>query len=92
MLFRSGDFEGTEIVQLYVQDKVGSVTRPIKELKRFDRITLSPGEKQNINFSLPVKELAFWNLDMEKVVEPGDFVLMVGPNSKDLMTKKFVVE
>ena len=87
-----GDFEGTEIVQLYVQDKVGSVTRPIKELKRFDRITLSPGEKQNINFSLPVKELAFWNLDMEKVVEPGDFVLMVGPNSKDLMTKKFVVE
>lgn len=81
-LENTGKYEGTEVAQLYVQDKVGSVTRPVKELKRFTRVTLKPGEKRNITFELPVSELAFWNIDMEKVVEPGDFALWVAPDSQ----------
>lgn len=80
-LKNTGKYEGTEIAQLYVQDKFGSVTRPVKELKRFDRITLKPGETKKVTFTLPIEELAFWNLDMKKVVEPGDFVLWAAPNS-----------
>ena len=74
-LENTGNYEGTEIAQLYIQDKVGSVTRPVKELKRFTRITLKPGEKKNISFDLPISELAFWNIDMQHVVEAGDFNL-----------------
>lgn len=81
-LENTGKYEGTEVAQLYVQDKVGSVTRPVKELKRFTRVTLKPGEKKNISFELPVSELAFWNIDMVKTVEPGDFGLWVGPDSR----------
>lgn len=81
-LENTGNYEGTEIAQLYVQDKVGSVTRPVKELKRFSRITLKPGEKKNVSFELPVSELAFWNIDMKHVVEAGDFNLWVAPDSQ----------
>lgn len=81
-LENTGNYEGTEIAQLYVQDKVGSVTRPVKELKRFTRITLKPGEKKNISFELPISELAFWNIDMQHVVEAGDFNLWVAPDSQ----------
>lgn len=81
-LENTGNYEGTEITQLYVQDKVGSVTRPVKELKRFTRITLKPGEKKNISFELPISELAFWNIDMQHVVEAGDFNLWVAPDSQ----------
>ncbi|MCQ4818769.1 fibronectin type III-like domain-contianing protein, partial [[Eubacterium] rectale] len=69
-LENTGKYKGTEVAQLYIQDKVGSVTRPVKELKRFTRVTLKPGEKKNVSFELPVSELAFWNIDMVKVVEP----------------------
>ena len=81
-LENTGKYEGTEVAQLYVQDKVGSVTRPVKELKRFTRVTLKPGEKKNVSFELPISELAFWNIDMAKVVEPGDFGLWVAPDSQ----------
>ncbi len=81
-LENTGNYEGTEIAQLYIQDKVGSVTRPVKELKRFTRITLKPGEKKNISFELPISELAFWNIDMQHVVEAGDFNLWVAPDSQ----------
>ncbi len=80
-LKNTGEYEATEVVQLYVQDKVGSVVRPVKELKRFDRITLAPGESKVVSFELPVAELAFWNIDMEYVVEPGDFNLWVAGDS-----------
>ena len=80
-LSNAGRTEATEVVQLYVQDLVGSVVRPVKELKRFERVTLAPGETRNINFELPVAELAFWNFDMEYVVEPGDFRLWVAGDS-----------
>ena len=81
-LENTGKYEGTEIAQLYVQDKVASVTRPVKELKRFARVTLKPGEKKTVSFELPISELAFWNLNMVKTVEPGDFGLWVGPDSQ----------
>lgn len=81
-LENTGKYEGTEVVQLYVQDKVASVTRPVKELKRFTRVTLKPGEKKTVSFELPISELAFWNIDMVKTVEPGDFALWVAPDSQ----------
>ncbi len=80
-LKNTGDREGTEVAQLYVQDKVGSIVRPVKELKRFERVTLAPGESKTVTFELPAAELAFWNLDMEYVVEPGDFRLWVAGDS-----------
>jgi len=81
-LENTGKYEGTEVAQLYVQDMIGSVTRPVKELKRFTRVTLKPGEKKTVSFELPVSELAFWNIDMVKTVEPGDFALWVAPDSQ----------
>lgn len=78
----TGRYEGTEVAQLYVQDKFGSVTRPVKELKRFARITLKPGEKKNVSFELPISELAFWNIDLVKTVEPGEFGLWVATDSQ----------
>lgn len=81
-LENTGKYEATEVAQLYVQDKVGTVTRPIKELKRFTRVTLKPGEKKTVSFELPISELAFWNIDMVKTVEPGDFALWVAPDSQ----------
>ena len=80
-LKNTGSREGTEVVQLYVQDKVGSVVRPVKELKGFQRVTLAPGETKALTFELPVSDLAFWNIDMEYVVEKGDFNLWVAGDS-----------
>ena len=90
-LKNTGNYEGTEVVQLYVCDKVGSVARPVKELKRFTRVTLKPGESRKVSFTLPIEELSFWNIDMKKVVEPGDFTLWVGTNSKEGITTDFQV-
>ena len=90
-LKNTGRYEGTEVVQLYVQDKVGSVTRPVKELKRFQRVNLQPGESKQVMFDLPVSELAFWNIDMKKVVEPGDFKLWVASDSQGGLTTEFNV-
>ena len=81
-LENTGSYEGTEVAQLYVQDKSGSVVRPVKELKHFMRIALKPGEKRTASFDLPVSELAFYNIDMQKVVEPGNFSLWVASNSQ----------
>jgi beta-glucosidase len=91
-LKNTGNCEGTEVAQLYVRDKVGSVTRPVKELKRFTRVTLKPGETKNVSFKLPVEELAFWNIDMKRVVEPGDFTLWVGTNSQEGISVDFRVK
>ncbi|MDR0750904.1 MAG: beta-glucosidase BglX [Tannerellaceae bacterium] len=87
----TGSYDATEIAQLYVQDCFASVTRPVKELKRFDRIPLKAGEKKNVTFTLPIAELAFYNIEMKKVVEPGDFNLWVGPDSRDGLTSSFTV-
>lgn len=81
VLKNSGNVTAVEVAQLYVQDCVGSVVRPVKELKRFARVELTPGESKTVTFELPVSELAFWNIDMEYVVEPGDFRLWVAGDS-----------
>jgi beta-glucosidase len=75
---------GDEVVQLYIHDLVGSATRPVKELKGFQRITLQPGESRAVNFTLTPESLRFWNADMRRVVEPGDFDIMAGSNSADV--------
>lgn len=80
-LRNTGAVKATEVAQLYVQDCVGSVVRPVKELKRFERVELAPGESRTLRFELPVSELAFWNIDMEYVVESGDFKLWVAGDS-----------
>ncbi len=78
----TGDYEADEVVELYVEDKVGSLTRPVKELKRFTRVTLKPGEKQTVTFTLPISELAFWTARDEYAVEPGQFTLWIAPDSQ----------
>ena len=80
-LTNTGKYEATEVVQLYVRDLVGSVVRPVKELKGFRRVTLAPGETVTVEFELPVSDLSFWNIDMEHVVEPGDFQLWIASDS-----------
>ena len=80
----SGDREGDEVVQLYLQDVVGSVTRPVKELKGFRRITLQPGEKRTVSFTVPVSHLGFHDSNLDFVVEPGEIRVMVGSSSEDI--------
>ena len=79
----SGGREGTEVVQLYVRDMVASVSRPLRELKAFRRVTLKPGESKAIDLPIAVKDLWFIGLDMKPVVEPGTFRVFVGPNSAE---------
>lgn len=90
-LKNTGNYTGTEVAQLYIRDKAASVVRPVKELKRFTRVTLIPGETKSVKFTLPVEELAFWNIDMKKIVEPGDFTLWVGTNSQEGLSVDFHV-
>jgi beta-glucosidase len=82
----TGARAGDEVVQLYVHDREASVTRPVKELKGFTRVTLAPGEAREIVFTLGPDAFSLWNADMDEVVEPGLFDIMVGPNSVDLKT------
>jgi beta-glucosidase len=76
-----GNTAGTEIVQLYVRDLVGSVTRPVKELKGFQRITLQPGETRQARFLLPAEELSFTGADDQPILEPGHYHVWIGPSS-----------
>jgi beta-glucosidase len=87
----TGKVRGDEVVQLYIRDEVSSVTRPIKELHGFRRISLNPGETKTVEFSLGFDELSFLNRDMHKVVEPGTFKIMVGGNSVDLIDTTLTV-
>ena len=80
-LSNTGGCEGTEVVQVYVRDLVGSLTRPVKELKHFERVTLQAGESCRLEIEIPVSELAFWGLDGTKKVEPGDFQLWISGDS-----------
>src|SRR5271170_1426356 len=82
---------GDEVVQLYIRDEISSVTRPVKELRGFRRISLNPGETKTVEFSLGFEELSFLNRDMHKVVEPGTFKIMVGGNSVDLIETDLTV-
>ena len=86
-----GDRAGDEVVQLYVRDEVSSVTRPIKELKGFQRVPIKPGETRTLTFNLGPDALRFYNREMKRVVEPGTFKIMVGPNSVDLTSASLKV-
>ena len=82
----TGAFPGGEVVQLYIRDLVGSTTRPVKELKGFERIYLQPGQTRTVTFKIAPEMLKFYNYDLQYVVEPGDFSIMIGPNSRDVQT------
>jgi beta-glucosidase len=89
----TGKMTGDEIVQMYVRDDIGSVTRPVKELKGFARISLRPGETKTVQFAITPDKLSFLNEDMQRVVEPGTFTFMVGSSSRTdkLLTAKLEI-
>ena len=86
-----GKRTGDQVVQLYIRDVAASVTRPVKELKGFERITLKPAEKRRVQFTLAPEQLAFYNRDMRFVVEPGEFKVFVGTNSLEELEASFRV-
>jgi beta-glucosidase len=86
-----GSRTGDEVVQMYIRDKVSSVTRPVKELKGFQRITLAPGETKTISLEIAPEHLAFYDIDMEYTVEPGEFEIMVGNSSRDQDLQKVML-
>jgi len=86
-----GGRRGDEVVQIYVHDDQASVTRPINELKAFQRITLEPGERRTLRFELAPRDLALWNIAMKRVVEPGTFTISAGPDSASLKSVTLIV-
>ncbi|MEI9928438.1 MAG: glycoside hydrolase family 3 N-terminal domain-containing protein [Sphingomonas sp.] len=88
----TGTRAGDEVVQLYLHDDEASVTRPVIELKRFQRVTLQPGEKKTVTFELTPRDLSLWNVDMKRVVEPGTFTVSSGPDSATLKSTKLTVQ
>jgi len=85
----TGKYDGEEVVQLYTKDLVGTVTRPVKELKAFKKIFLASGESQTVTFTISEADLRFYNIDMDFVAEPGDFKVFVGTNSRDVTEAEF---
>ena len=79
------------MVQIYIRDDISSVTRPVLELKHFKRVTLQPGEKQTLTFTITPQDLWFYNADMQRVVEPGTFTIHAGTNSVDLKSAVLTV-
>lgn len=87
----TGDRAGSEVVQLYIRDLVGSVTRPVKELKGFEKIYLQPNESRTVRFTIAPEMLKFYNADLKFVAEPGDFDVMIGPDSRNVKTARFTL-
>jgi beta-glucosidase len=79
----TGEKAGDEVAQLYIRDEVSSVTRPVKELKGYQRISLQPGQTRTVQFTLDAGALAFYDANMDYVVEPGTFQIMTGASSRD---------
>ncbi len=88
----TGNCEGTEVVQLYIRDMVGSIARPVQELKGFERISLKPGESRNVTFTIDAELLKFYNSDLKYVCEPGEFEVMVGTNCREVQRQKFTLK
>ena len=88
----TGKRDADEVVQLYVRDLVASISRPVKELKGFERIHLAAGESKTVTFTIGAEQLSFYNADLKKVVEPGDFDIMVGHDSRNLKTARLTVK
>ncbi|WP_412465857.1 beta-glucosidase BglX [Pedobacter sp. KLB.chiD] len=91
-LSNTGKYEGKEVVQLYIQDLVGSITRPVKELKGFQKINLKAGERKTVTFKITENELKFYNSDLKFIAEPGDFKVFIGTNSHDVKEASFTLK
>ncbi|MFD1187014.1 beta-glucosidase BglX [Pontibacter rugosus] len=87
----TGKYAGEEVVQIYTRDLVGSITRPVKELKKFQKLHFKPGEKKTVTFAINADDLAFWRADLTYGFEPGDFKVFVGPNSRDTQEAAFTL-
>ncbi|OWP62053.1 beta-glucosidase [Hymenobacter amundsenii] len=85
----TGNYDGEEVAQLYIRDMVGSISRPVKELKGFQKVMLKKGESRTLTFRLTPEDLKFYNNDLKFVAEPGDFQVFVGGNSRDVQTASF---
>lgn len=83
----TGKYDADEVVQLYIRDLVGSVSRPVKELKDFQRINIKAGAAKQVIFTINANKLKFYNSQLEYVCEPGEFEIMIGPNSRDVQKK-----
>jgi beta-glucosidase len=88
----SGEIDGEEIVQLYIRDKVSSATRPVKELKGYQRVALKAGETKTVSFTIDAESLAFYDINMAYCVEPGEFMIMTGSSSNDKDLKSTTLE
>ena len=88
ILTNTGKLAGEEIVQLYIQDPVASISRPVKELKNFRKVMIQPGEKKEVNFNITTSDLMFYNSDLKYDWEPGDFIIYIGTNSRDVKSVK----
>lgn len=88
----TGNFDGEEVVQLYIRDVVTSITRPVKELKGFQKIFLKAGESKEVSFTLSEEDLKFYNYDLDFVAEPGEFIVFIGGNSEDVKQTRFFLE
>lgn len=87
----TGEREGDEVIQLYIRDEAASVTRPVKELKGFARVSLSPGEKKKVTFSLDTSQLGFYGMDLSYRVEPGEILIMAGTSSEEIACEKTIL-
>jgi beta-glucosidase len=87
----TGKYDGEEVVQLYIRDVAASIAQPVKKLKQFQKIMLKAGESRDVTFNLTVEDLKFYNTDLKWTYEPGDFKVMVGPNSRDVQEASFVL-
>ncbi|MEP7093819.1 MAG: fibronectin type III-like domain-contianing protein, partial [Flavobacterium sp.] len=88
----TGKMEGDEIVQLYIHDLISSGSRPVMELKDFTKVHLKPGETKNVTFIITPEKLMFYNYELKKVLESGDFKVIIGPNSSNVQTLDFTVK
>jgi len=88
----SGNYDGEETVQLYIQDLFGSVVRPVKELKGFQKIFLKKGENRQVSFTIDVDKLKFYNDELKYIYEPGDFKVYIGTNSQEVKEAAFKLQ
>ena len=92
MVTNTGTWPGSEVVQLYIRDLVGSTTRPVKELKGFQKIFLEPGQSEIVRLKIAQEMLRYYNYDLQLVAEPGEFEVMIGTNSRDVKSARFTLK